>query len=176
MATQWYVLRVQAGREDQVMDNLLKRARAAGLEDKLPRIISPTERVSEIKGGQKTVVERKIYPGYLMVEIELDEDTMFLVKDTPGVGDFLGTPNHPIAMTQEEVDKITMEAESKEATPAPRIEFEVGDNVRIKEGPFLNFDGVVEEVSPEKGVVRVIVTIFGRATPVELEYWQVERI
>jgi len=176
MATQWYVLRVQAGREDQVMENLQKRARAAGLEEKLPKIISPAERVSEIKAGQKTVVERKIYPGYLMVELELDEETMFLVKDTPGVGDFLGTPNKPIAMTQEEVDKITMEAESKEAAPAPKIEFEVGDNVRVKEGPFLNFDGRVEEVSPEKGVIRVIVTIFGRSTPVELEYWQVEKI
>jgi transcriptional antiterminator NusG len=176
MAKQWYVLRVQAGREDQVMDNLLKRARATGLEEKLPLILSPTERVSEIKGGRKTVAERKIYPGYLMVQVDLDEETLFLVKDTPGVGDFLGTPNHPIAMTQEEVDKITMEAESKEATPAPRIEFDQGDNVRVKEGPFLNFDGVVEEVYPEKGVVRVIVTIFGRPTPVELEYWQVEKI
>ena len=176
MAKQWYVLRVQAGREDQVKENLLKRARAAGLEEKIPSILSPTERVSEIKGGQKTIVERKIYPGYLMVEIELNDETLFLVKDTPGVGDFLGGPNNPIAMSEEEVQKITMEAQSKETAPAPKIEFDVGDNVRIKEGPFLNFDGVVEEVYPEKGVVRVIVTIFGRATPVELEYWQVEKI
>jgi len=176
MATRWYVLRVQAGREEQVKENLLKRARAAGLEDKIPNILSPTERVSEIKGGQKTVVERKIYPGYLMVEIELNDQTLFLVKDTPGVGDFLGGPNTPIAMSDDEVTKITMEAQSKETAPAPKIEFDVGDNVRIKEGPFLNFDGVVEEVYPEKGVVRVIVTIFGRATPVELEYWMVEKI
>jgi len=176
MGTQWYVLRVQAGREDQVKENLLRRARAAGLEEKIPAILSPTERVSEIKGGQKTIVERKIYPGYLMVEIELNDDTLFLVKDTPGVGDFLGTPNAPVPMSEDEVTKITMEAESKETAPAPKIEFDAGDNVRIKEGPFLNFDGVVEEVYPEKGVVRVIVTIFGRATPVELEYWMVEKI
>ena len=176
MAKQWYVLRVQAGREEQVKENLLRRARAAGLEDKIPTILSPTERVSEIKGGQKTVVERKIYPGYLMVEIEIDDETMFIVKDTSGVGDFLGGPNNPVPMSLEEVEKITTEAESKEARPAPKIEFDVGDNVRIKEGPFLNFDGAVEEVYPEKGVVRVVVTIFGRATPVELEYWQVEKI
>ncbi len=176
MAKQWYVLRVQAGREDQVKENLLKRARAAGQEEKLPKILSPTERVSEIKAGEKTIVERKIYPGYLMVEMDLDEDTLFLVRDTPGVGDFLGTPNNPIAMSEQEVEKITMEAESKETAPAPKIEFDAGDNVRVREGPFLNFDGTVEEVYPEKGVVRVVVTIFGRATPVELEYWQVEKI
>jgi len=176
MGKHWYVLRVQAGREDQVKENLVKRARAAGLEGKLPTILLPTERVSEIKGGQKTIVERKIYPGYLMIEVDLDEDTLFLVKDTPGVGDFLGNPNHPVPMSEEEVEKITMEAESKETAPAPKIEFDAGDNVRIKEGPFLNFDGMVEEVYPEKGVVRVVVTIFGRATPVELEYWQVEKI
>ncbi|NQT19381.1 MAG: transcription termination/antitermination factor NusG [Planctomycetes bacterium] len=176
MVVEWYVLRVQAGREDQIKENLLRRARAAGLEEKLPVILSPTERVSEIKGGERTVVERKIYPGYLMIEIDLDDQTLFLVKDTPGVGDFLGNPNKPIPMSQEEVQKITMEAESKETAPAPKIEFDVGDNVRVKEGPFLNFDGVVEEVYPEKGVVRVIVTIFGRATPVDLEYWQTERI
>jgi len=149
MAKQWYVLRVQAGREDQVRENLVKRARAAGLEEKMPTVLSPTERVSEIKSGQKTIVERKIYPGYLMVEIDLDDDTLFLVKDTPGVGDFLGSPNQPVAMSEAEVEKITMEAESKETAPAPKIEFDGGDNVRIKEGPFLNFDGVVEEVYPE---------------------------
>jgi transcriptional antiterminator NusG len=176
MVVEWYVLRVQAGREDQIKENLLRRARAAGLEEKVPTILSPTERVSEIKGGEKTVAERKIYPGYLMIEIELDEQTLFLVKDTPGVGDFLGNPNHPIPMSVAEVEKITMEAESKETAPAPKIEFDVGDNVRIKEGPFLNFDGVVEEVYPEKGVVRVIVTIFGRATPVDLEYWMTEKV
>lgn len=176
MTVEWYVLRVQAGREDQIKENLLRRARVAGLEEKVPTVLSPAERVSEIKGGEKTIVERKIYPGYLMIEIELDEQTLFLVKDTPGVGDFLGNPNHPIPMSVEEVEKITMEAESKETAPAPKIEFDVGDNVRIKEGPFLNFDGVVEEVYPEKGVVRVIVTIFGRATPVDLEYWMTEKV
>jgi transcriptional antiterminator NusG len=180
MAKQWYVLRVQAGREEQVRENLEKRTRAAGLEGSISTILAPSEKVTEIKGGHKMISERKIYPGYLMVEMEMAEETMALVRETPGVGDFLGSgwgPSaKPVPMSSREVEKITAEAEAHEAASLPKIDFDAGDNVRIKEGPFLNFDGTVEEVFPEKGLVKVIVTIFGRATPVELEYWQIERI
>ena len=180
MAKEWFVVRVQAGREEQVKENLVRRTRAQGLDDIIPQVVAPAERVTEIKGGQRTVSERKIYPGYLMVEMEMSDETMALVRETPGVGDFLGSgwgPSaKPVPMTDREVERITTEAEETEAATIPKINFDVGDSVQIKEGPFLNFDGNVEEVFPEKGLVKVIVTIFGRATPVELEYWQIEKI
>jgi len=180
MAREWYVVRVQAGREEYVKDNLLKRTRAAGMEEVVSNVIAPSEKVTEIKGGRKTVSDRKIYPGYLMVEMDMSDEAMALVRETPGVGDFLGAgwgaSTRPVPMSENEVEKITTEAEARETTTIPKIDFDVGDNVRIKEGPFLNFDGNVEEVFPEKGLVKVIVTIFGRSTPVELEYWQIEKI
>ncbi len=180
MAKEWYVLRVQAGREDRVTENLQRRIRAVGLEDAITAILAPGRKIAEIKGGQKIVSEQKIYPGYLMVQMDMSVETMAVVRDTPGVGDFLGSgwgpASKPVPMSNGEVDKITSEAESGQTDEVPRIDFQVGDNVRIKEGPFLNFDGAVEEVFPEKGLVKVIVTIFGRETPVELEYWQIEKI
>ncbi len=180
MAKEWYVLRVQAGREDRVTENLERRIRAAGLEDTITAVLAPGRKVAEIKGGQKIVSEQKIYPGYLMVQMDMSDETMAVVRDTPGVGDFLGSgwgpASKPVAMSSGEVDKITAEAESGETDEVPRIDFEVDDNVRIKEGPFVNFDGTVDEVLPEKGLVKVIVTIFGRETPVELEYWQIEKV
>lgn len=180
MALQWYVVRVQAGREEYVKDNLVKRTRAAGMEELISDVISPSENVTEIKGGRKSISERKIYPGYLMIEMEMCDEAMALVRETPGVGDFLGSgwgaSAKPVPMTAREVEKITTEAEARETATIPKIDFDVGDGVRIKEGPFLNFDGSVEEVFPEKGLVKVVVSIFGRATPVELEYWQIEKI
>ncbi|MEK7865775.1 MAG: transcription termination/antitermination protein NusG [Planctomycetota bacterium] len=171
----WYVLRVQSGREEKVKENLEKRIRAKGIEAQIPRVFVPTERVSEMKSGKKKVTERKKYPGYIMIELELNEDTWFLVRETPGIGDFLGA-KMPKPMEEHEVSKMLQESTTAEEKPALKIDFKKGDSVRIKEGPFENFEGVVEEIVPAKGLVKVVVTIFGRPTEVELEYWQMEHL
>ncbi|MFW6159048.1 MAG: transcription termination/antitermination protein NusG [Planctomycetota bacterium] len=172
---QWYVLRVQTNREEKVRDALQTRVRAAGLEEEISDILVPTEKVSEIKSGKKTISEHKIYPGYVFVEMELTEQTTALVKNCPGIGDFLGASGEATPLSDREVEKVTAEAESKEEAPTIKIDFEPGDNIRIAEGAFKNFEGTVDDILPEKGLLRVVVTIFGRPTPVELEYWQVER-
>ena len=172
---QWYVLRVQTNREEAVRESLLTRVRAAGMDDHIEAILVPTEKVSEIKGGKRAISERKIYPGYLFVEMELNEETLALVKNCPGIGDFLGASGIAVPLSEKEVEKVTAEAESKEDTPTLKIDLEPGDNIKIIEGAFKNFDGTVDEVLGDKGLVRVVVTIFGRPTPVELEYWQVEK-
>ena len=172
---QWYVLRVQTNREEPVRDGLLTRVRAAGMEETIETVLVPTEKVSEMKGGKRVVSERKIYPGYIFVEMELTDETLALVKNCPGIGDFLGTSGIAVPLSEREVEKVTAEAESKEDAPTIKIEFEPGDNVKIVEGAFKNFDGVADEILADKGLLRVIVTIFGRPTPVELEYWQVEK-
>ncbi|MFQ5861770.1 MAG: transcription termination/antitermination protein NusG [Candidatus Brocadiales bacterium] len=180
MTKKWFVLRVQSNREEKVKNTLEESVRARGLEDKVAKVLVPTEKVSEIKGGKKRIAERKIYPGYIMAEIEVDEqgnipsDVWFLIRETPGTGDFVGGNRKPVPMAGYEVEKMLTEVERKEEKPRARIQFKEGDRVRIKEGPFENFDGTVEEILEASGRVRIILTIFGRATPVELEYWQVE--
>jgi transcriptional antiterminator NusG len=176
MAKEWYVIRVQSGREDLVRDTLDKRVKAAGFENRIARVLVPTEKVSEIKGGRKRVRERKLYPGYIMVEMEFDEQVWYLIRETPGIGDFVGSRSKPAPMAAHEAERILHDMAKEEEKPKLRIEFQKGDNVKIKEGPFENFDGMVEEVIPGKGLVKVVVTIFGRPTPVELEYWQIEAI
>jgi len=182
MAKKWYVLRVQSGREDSVKESLIKRVQALKLEELVGRVVVPTEKVSEIKGGKRRIAERKIYPGYIMVELETEdtgripERAWFMVKETPGIGDFVGSRRKPVPMKDTEVARMLEAMEEKEEAPKIKIGFRSGDNVRIKEGPFENFDGYVEEINPGKGLVKVIVTIFGRATPIELEYWQIEAI
>lgn len=176
MAKKWYVVRVQSGREDTVRENLERRVKSAGLENIIARVLVPTEKVSEIKGGRRRVSQKKIYPGYIMLEMDYNEDAWFLVRETPGIGDFIGSHGEPVPMADHEVEKIIGEVEKQEEKPKLKIDFKKGDSVKIKEGPFENFDGVVDEVIPAKGMVKVIVTIFGRPTPVELEYWQVEAI
>lgn len=183
MAKTWFVLRVQSGKESQAKKNLEQRIKLHGFEDKIGRVMVPSERVTEMRGGVRRTTERKIYPGYLMVEMEADEgghipgESWFLVRETPAVGDFVGSGITPVPLRVYEVDRILSDAEKmKEEAPRLKIDFKVNDSVKIKEGPFQNFDGVVEEVNRAKGLIKVIVTIFGRATPVELEYWQVERI
>jgi len=178
----WYVLRVQSGREAQVRESLERRVLMEGMQEQITRVLVPSERVTEIRGGEKRVRERKTYPGYIFVEIEMGEakeipeKAWFLIRETPGIGDFLGAGSIPTPMSRRDVEKMLGEVVRKEDAPKVQIGFCVGEAVRIKEGPFENFDGTVETVSPAKGLVRVIVTIFGRPTPVELEYWQVEKI
>ena len=176
MGLNWYVLRVQSGREDRVCENLRKRVAAANLDAKLPRVLVPTETISEIKGGRKKNYKRKMYPGYVLVQMDFDEDVWFLIRETPGIGDFVGAHGRPAPMEPHEVEKLLGEMERTQEKPKVKIQFEKGESVKIKEGPFESFDGIVDEVIPDKGLVKVIVTIFGRPTPVELEYWQVESI
>jgi transcriptional antiterminator NusG len=178
------VLRCQSGREDQARESLVKQAKLRDLADRVAQVVIPTQTFTEVRGGVRRVVQRKTYPGYLMVEIavtddtgQVDEDTWYLIRETPGIGDFVGPGRQPVPMQPHEVERILGQAQQPEGgEPRLRIEFKEGDAVRIKEGPFENFEGVVEEVIPAKGLVRVVVTIFGRPTPVELEYWQVEAL
>jgi transcriptional antiterminator NusG len=176
MSKEWYVLRVASGREESVKDGLLKKIQLAGLEEQVPTVLVPTERVSEIKAGKKKFKERKLYPGYIIVEMDLTDDVWYLIKDTNGIGDFVGSFQKPSPLQASDVEKILNTLKTKEEAPEVKIDLEPQDQVKIKEGPFENFDGTVDEIFPAKGQVRVIVTIFGRATPVDLEYWQVEKI
>jgi transcriptional antiterminator NusG len=188
----WYVLRVQSSREEKIKENLEKRVKARGLETLFDRMVIPTETVQEIKGGKKRERKRKVYPGYLYLEVETNEDNSegaeqrwkingdayHLIRETPGVGDFVGDRNQPVPMSEEDVKKILKISQPSEPgdDTVVKIEFNKGDAVKIKDGPFDGFEGNVEDVDPEKGRIQVIVTIFGRATPVELEYWQVEKV
>ncbi len=173
---QWFVLRVASGQEDRVRRGLEARVKAKGIEERVPRILVPTETVTEIKGGRKRTIKRKIYPGYVIVEMQMDEPTWFLIRETPGVGDFIGAHGKPEPMAQEEVEKLIGQVEKETEKPKLKIEFQKGDAVKIREGPFENYDGVIDEVDPKKGTVRVIITVFNRPTSVELGYWQVEGI
>jgi len=173
----WYVLKVQSSREDTIRDALERRVKIQGLGRFFGRIVVPTEKITEIRNNKKKIVERKSYPGYIMVEMELNEKTWFTVRETPGVGDFVGAHGTPTKMTEAEVNKMLGQETAKdEKPPQLRIDFERGDRVKIKEGPFENFEGSVEEVNEIRGLVKVMLIIFNRPTPVDLEYWQVERI
>lgn len=172
----WYVVHTQTGSEERVEEVLRNRTLAEGMQDSITQIIIPTEQVSEVRGGKKRVSQRKFFPGYLLVEMELNEKTYLLIKTTPGVTGFIGPGKKPIPLTQIEVENILKKTEETQTRPSPKIIFEKGEQVRISDGPFINFNGAIEEVHPEKGKVKVTVSIFGRATPVELEYWQVEKI
>jgi transcription termination/antitermination protein NusG len=173
----WYVLKVQSGREDTIRDALERRVKIQGLGRHFGRIVVPTEKITEIRNNKKRVVERKSYPGYIMVEMELNEKTWFVVRETPGVGDFVGAHGTPTKMTETEVNQMLGQETAKaEEAPKVRIDVERGDRVKIKDGPFENFEGTVEEVIEQRGLVKVMLIIFNRPTPVDLEYWQVERI
>jgi transcriptional antiterminator NusG len=182
MARRWYVVRVQSGRENTVQTALTRRLKIAGKETVIPRVLVPMETITELKGGKKRTRKRKLYPGYVLLEVEeengkVPRDVWFLVRETAGVGDFVGPRNSPEPLDEKEVSRLLSEvARGEEKTPQVKISMKKGDAVKIKEGPLESFEGVVDEVIPAKGMVRVIVTIFGRATPVELEYWQVESV
>ena len=183
MAKQWYVLRVASNKEEQVREALERKVKIEGLQDTIGRILVPTDRRPRprTRPSEKKFVERKLYPGYVFIEMELSEDgkigekPWFLIKETSGVGDFISMDGKPSAMTQTDVEKMLMQVERPEEGSTLSVEFKKGEQVKIKEGPFEEFEGAVDEVQADKGTVRVIVTIFGRATPVELHYWQVEK-
>ncbi|MDD4953335.1 MAG: transcription termination/antitermination protein NusG [Candidatus Omnitrophica bacterium] len=172
----WYVVHAQTGSEEKVRKTLGNRVTSMHMEELISKVIIPTEQISEVRSGKKKISQRKFFPGYLLVEMELNEETYLFVKNTPGVTGFIGLGKKPVPLPQGEVDNILKRTQETQAKPSPKIIFEKGEQVRVTEGPFLNFNGTVEELHPEKGKVKVSVSIFGRATPVELEYWQVEKV
>ncbi|MBN2580329.1 MAG: transcription termination/antitermination factor NusG [Pirellulales bacterium] len=173
----WYILKVQSNREDSIREGLLRRVAIAGLEYYFGEVIVPMERVTEFKGGKKRVIKRKLYPGYLVVQMEINDDTWFLVRETPGIGDFTGAAGRPTPMHDYEIERILVKTEEKgEKAPKLKIAFREGDRVKIKEGTFENFEGQVETIDQTNGQVTVMINIFGRSTPVTLEYWQIEAL
>lgn len=174
----WYVLKVQSGREDTIRDALERRVKIHNLDRYFGRIVVPKEKITEIRNNKKRVVERKSYPGYIVAELELNEKTWFLVRETPGVGDFVGAHGTPTKMPEDEVNKMLGAGGTAQTEDVAkvRIDVERGDRVKIKDGAFENFEGTVEEVIEQRGLVKVMLIIFNRPTPVDLEYWQVERL
>jgi len=172
----WYVVHTQTGLEDKVKVALENKIQSEGLQDFINAVVIPTEQISEIRSGKKKISQRKFFPGYLLVEMELTEKTYFQIKTTPGVTGFIGPGKKPMPLSQTEVDNILKKTQETSAKPSPKTVFEKGEQVRVNDGPFMNFNGTIEEVRPERGKLKVSVSIFGRSTPVELEYWQVEKI
>lgn len=176
MSKRWYVVHVYSGMEKSVHKALVERIERADLQEAFGRILVPSEEVVEVKNGKKSITERRIYPGYVLVEMALTDETWHLIKSTPRVTGFLGgSGNRPAPISEREVEKILSQMEEGVEKPRHKVLFEVGELVRVKDGPFADFNGNVEEVNYEKNKVRVTVTIFGRATPVELDFDQVEK-
>ena len=176
MAKKWYVVHAYSGFEKSVKRALLERIERAEMQDKFGQILVPVEEVVEMKSGQKAISERKFFPGYVLVEMDMTDDSWHLVKNTPKVTGFVGgTAHHPTPITDREVQNILDQIQEGVEKPKPKVLFEVGEGVRVKEGPFTDFHGNVEEVNYEKSRLRVEVSIFGRSTPVELEFAQVEK-
>jgi len=177
MSKKWYVIHTQTGFEERVKSNLEKKLKQnQEAQDSIAQIVVPTEQVAEIKGGKKKISQRKFFPGYVLVEMELNDNNWYFIKRTAGVTGFVGPRSRPTPLTNEEIKNILKQSETTKAKPIPKVLFEKGEAVRVKEGPFNNFNGVVEEVNHEKGKIKVSISIFGRSTPVELEMWQIEKV
>lgn len=175
MAKKWYVVHTQTGKESRVKINLENKIKTAGAEDLISQVLVPTENVSEIRAGKKTISERKFFPGYVLVEMEMTDQGWYLVKTTEGVARFIGSGNNPLPLTDEEIASVLQQIEEKKEKPKPKVMFERGENVKVIDGPFTNFNGIIEEVNLNKQRLKVTVSIFGRSTPIDLEYWQVEK-
>jgi len=175
MAMRWYVLHVYSGFEKKVAEAIREQAEQTGMDDLFEEILVPTEEVIEMRRGQKVSAERKFFPGYVLVKMELGDDSWHLVKNTPKVTGFLGNRGVPSPISQAEADRILHQVQEGVERPKPSVTFEIGETVRVADGPFTSFSGMVEEVDEERARLKVAVSIFGRATPVELEYSQVEK-
>jgi len=176
MAKRWFVVHAYSGYEQQVVRSLKERIRHHGMEDQFGEILVPTEEVVEMRGGQKRKSDRKFFPGYVLVQMDMNDETWHLVKDVPKVMGFVGgTSDRPAPISDSEADKILQRVQEGVERPRPKVLFEVGEVVRVIDGPFADFNGVVEEVNYEKNKMRVAVLIFGRSTPVELEFGQVDK-
>ena len=175
----WFVLRVASNKESSVRETLLRKVQIEKMTHLIGRILVPTEKTKTIKAGKQKITETKLYPGYVFVEMQLEpdgripQDVFFLIKETTGVGDFVGTAGRPAPMQEHEIEKMQKDSRKPEDQPSVKMVFEKGENVMIKEGPFQGYEGTVDELLPEKGLVRVLVTIFGRQAPIELEEWQI---
>lgn len=172
---QWYIVHTYSGFEERVRENLTQRIEALGMREKFGEIKIPTETLVEMKGGKKREVQRKFFPGYILIEMDMADDAWHLVKNTPKVTGFVGTGKKPTPLTPEEVDQILTQVVTTKEKPKPKHVYEHGEHVRIIDGPFTNFTGVVEEVNLDRNTLKVMVTIFGRSTPVELDFLQVAR-
>ena len=171
----WYIIHTYSGFENKVAESLRTRSEAFAFADKIGQILIPTEEVVELRNGKKVTSKRMVYPGYVLVEMEMNDELWHAVKNTPRVTGFVGGGNAPVPLSAEEVNQILFRQATAAERPRPKMTFEKNDSVRIVDGPFANFSGKVDEVNPERGTLRVMVTIFGRATPVELEFLQVEK-
>tara|TARA_B100001540_G_C15574261_1_gene536441 strand:- start:272 stop:802 length:531 start_codon:yes stop_codon:yes gene_type:complete len=176
MSMQWYVVHAYSGFEKKVAQSLQEQAVVKGVEDWFEKILVPTEEVVEIRRGAKVNSERKFFPGYVLVKMELNEDSYHLVKNTPKVTGFLGSGSKPVPISQAEADRILHQVREGVERPKPSVTFEIGEEVRVNDGPFQSFNGQVEDVDEERARLKVSVSIFGRSTPVELEYGQVEKL
>ncbi len=177
MAKKWYVVHAYSGFEKNVQKTLKERIEREGMQDYFGQILVPVEEVVDIKNGKRTLSERKFFPGYVLAEMEMTDDSWHLVKSTPRVTGFIGgTANRPLPITQREVDAIMQQIQTGGEKPKPKVEFEVGQRIRVNEGPFADFNGVVDEVNYERNKLKVSVQIFGRETPVELDFMQVEKV
>jgi transcriptional antiterminator NusG len=171
--TEWYVIHSYSGYENKVQKNLYHRIESMGMQDKIFQVVVPTEEEVELKDGQRRTIERRVFPGYILVEMLLDEDSWYVVRNTPGVTGFVGSGNKPTPLRQDEVDKIIKRMDAE--VPKIKVSFKIGQKVRIVEGPFEDFMGTVDEIDLERARVRVLVNFFGRETPIELDFLQVER-
>jgi transcriptional antiterminator NusG len=176
MAMRWYIVHAYSNFERKVAESIKERAASAGLADLFAEVLVPMEEVVEMRRGRKVSSERKFFPGYVLVKMELNDQTYHLIKSTPKVTGFLGTENKPIPITEEEAGRILQQVQEGVERPKPSVTFEIGEQVRVADGPFASFNGLVEEVDEERARLKVAVSIFGRATPVELEYAQVEKL
>lgn len=172
----WYVIHTQTGQENKVQSNLEQKLRQGAVAESVGQVLVPTERVSEIRAGKKRISERKFFPGYLLVQMAMTDENWHLVRTTQGVTGFIGAGRKPVPLSEEEVNEILRQTEARKDKPTPRVTFSKGEGVRVIEGPFANFNGAIEEVNTQRGKLKVMVSIFGRQTPVELEFWQVERL
>jgi len=172
----WYIIHAYSGFERKVRESLESRIQAFGLQNRIGRIMIPTEPVTELRNGKKYTIERVFLPGYVLVEMELDNDLWHVIKNTPRVTGFLGTGDKPVALSEAEVSSILFRSESAKDKPAQKIKFEKGEQVRINEGPFANFNGTVDDVNEDRQTLKVMVSIFGRSTPVEIEFAKVDKM
>jgi transcriptional antiterminator NusG len=176
MTKQWFIVHTYSGFEKKVKQSLEQRVKAYGLGDEFGEILIPTEDVVEMRGGRKVVSSKRFFPGYLLVEMHMSDEAWHVVKNTPKVTGFVGSGNRPVPLSQEEADQIFVQVKESIEKPKPKYTFERGEGVRIIDGPFSNFQGVVEEVNLDRNTLKVMVTIFGRSTPVELDFLQVEKL